>query len=184
MTTSVEVKIVHANPTRLIIAGIILLLLGLMSICSPLASGMAVAVLVGALVLVAGLAQAVHAHGHQHGFARIVGYVGAALSVLCGAIMLLHPMFGLGFLTLLLIAYFLGQGLVTMIWGFKLKPLRGWGWVVSSGVLSLLLGLLFWRQWPVSGAWAIGTLIGVQMLLFGWSALILGLGVKETLRAS
>jgi uncharacterized membrane protein HdeD (DUF308 family) len=88
--------------------------------------------------------------------------------------MLGRPLFGLASLTLVLAAYFLVDGIFEIIAAFQIKPKKGWGWVLFSGIAAFLLGYLIWSQWPLSGGWAIGVLVGVNLLLSGWSMIAFG----------
>ena len=88
--------------------------------------------------------------------------------------MLTNPAQGLEALTTLVIAYFVVDGIFTIVAGFKLKPIPGWGWILTSGISSLVLGGLLWSQWPMSGIYAIGMLIGVRLIFAGWSYVMLG----------
>ena len=94
--------------------------------------------------------------------------------LIAGLLMVAHPMFSLGFLTLLLAAYFFVHGIFEIAMAFQARPMKGWGWALFSGVITALLALLIWRQWPLSGAWAIGLLVGIHILFRGWSMIALG----------
>ena len=52
---------------------------------------------------------------------------------------------------------------------------RGWGWLLASGIVSVVLGWMIWAQWPASGLWVIGLLVGIQLLFTGWSLVMLAL---------
>jgi uncharacterized membrane protein HdeD (DUF308 family) len=60
-----------------------------------------------------------------------------------------------------------------------LERFEGWGWVLLNGVISLILGVGIWRQWPVSGFWVIGLFLGIEMVLSGWSWIMLGLAARS-----
>jgi len=83
---------------------------------------------------------------------------------LTGIAVIGHPLFGLAFLTLLLVGYFVAEGVWKIVVSFRYNTATGWKWLLLSGVLSLILGLLIWRQWPVSGMLAVGVLVGVNLL--------------------
>jgi len=112
----------------------------------------------------------------------ILTFVMGGLTVVAGLLVIAHPLAGLKFLTLLLIAYFVVEGLVQIAHAFSLRPISGWGWTLFSGIVSLLLGIMLWRQWPLSGAWAVGVLIGVRILFTGWSMVALGMAGREVTR--
>jgi len=80
---------------------------------------------------------------------------------------------------MLIAIYFLVDGISEIIAAFKIKPDQGWGWVLFNGIIAVLLGFMIWRQWPVSGAWAIGILVGIHILITGWSMIILGTGARR-----
>jgi len=68
-----------------------------------------------------------------------------------------------------LAVYFAVDGVFQILWAFRLRPIKGWGWALFSGIVSLALGVMIWRQFPVSGVWAVGTLAGIQMVFGGSS---------------
>ena len=93
--------------------------------------------------------------------------------------MIFRPLVGLVTMTMLLALYFLVDGISEIVAAFRIKPDQGWGWVLFNGIIAVLLGLMIWRQWPVSGAWAIGLLVGIHILITGWSMIILGSGARR-----
>ena len=101
------------------------------------------------------------------------------LTVLLGGYMIGNTGVALATVTLFLAAWFVVVGICEIIWSLRLRPLPGWGTTVFSGVISLLLGLMIWRQFPVSGAWAIGVLAGIKLIFSGWWLIIIGRGVKR-----
>ena len=163
--------------------GVLTILLGIFAIGSPLLVGIAVQYFVGAALMVGGFFQILHAlkgNGSGKSFFAILSGI---LSIACGSMMVSKPLFGLGVITLFLIAYFIMDGLTKIIYGFKHRPESGWGWVLFSGIFSLFLGLAIWRQWPVSGAWAIGTLFGINLIVNGWTMIFTGSAVRKSIKA-
>jgi uncharacterized membrane protein HdeD (DUF308 family) len=151
--------------------GIAMLVIGALAVLAPLAAGVAIAALVGALVLASGLVRLGFAlRAGSLGRGVLAGLLGA-LGVACGVLMLAHPILGLAFLTLLMAAYFVVHGVFESVYALRLRPVKGWGWMLFSGITSLVLGALIQLQWPLSGAWAVGVLVGIQ-LWFGGSSLL------------
>jgi uncharacterized membrane protein HdeD (DUF308 family) len=114
-----------------------------------------------------------------------------AMSLILGIIIALagiavigHPILGLAFLTLLLVGYFVAEGVWKIVVSFRYKPATGWKWLLASGVLSLLLGLLIWSQWPVSGMWAVGVLVGVNLFGTGLALVTLASTLNKSLDRS
>ena len=71
-----------------------------------------------------------------------------------------------------------------MIAALRIKPDRGWGWLLFGGIVSLLLGLLIWREFPLSGTWAVGVLVGVKLLFAGLSIVTVGSAVRSAGKAA
>ncbi len=159
--------------------GIILIILGILALGSPLMTGVAVAIMVGSFLLVGGIVQFVYAFKAKSWGAGLLGIFGGVLSVVCGILMIAHPLLGLGFLTLLLAAFFVVGGISKIILSFQVRRAQGWGWILFSGIVGLVLGMMIWSQWPLSGAWAIGTLVGIDILFTGWSTMAIGLAARR-----
>jgi len=167
------------NSGFLIFLGILTVIFGILAVGAPLITGIAVAVMVGFLLLFMGIARIVHALKSRQWGTGIWGTLIGLLAVIAGLMTIFRPMVGLMSLTLFLAAYFLVDGICEIIAAFKIKPDQGWGWVLFNGIIAVLLGAMIWRQWPVSGAWAIGILVGIHILMTGWSMIILGTGARK-----
>lgn len=162
----------------LILLGVLLVIFGMIAIGSPLITGVAVAVTVGVLVLVSGICQLVLAFRARSWGSGILAFALGLLTLIAGGFMLGRPVGTLKFLTLVLAGWFVVSGVFEIIYAFDLRPLRGWGWTLFSGIVALLLGLMIWRQWPLSGALALGVLVGIKILFSGWSAIFLGAAAR------
>jgi len=90
-----------------------------------------------------------------------------------------RPVLGVASLTLVLASLFLIEGILNIVLFFQMRSLRGSSWVLIDGVITLLLGLMIYMQWPSSSAWAIGTLVGVSMILSGIARVSLSLAVRR-----
>ena len=167
------------NSGFLIFLGVLTVIFGLVAIGSPLITGVAVAVFVGFLLLASGVARIVHALKSKQWGTGFWGTVIGLLGVAAGLLMIFRPLVGLVTMTMLLAIYFLVDGISEIIAAVRIKPDQGWGWVLFNGVIAVLLGFMIWRQWPVSGAWAIGLLVGIHILMTGWSMIILGSGARR-----
>ncbi len=167
------------NSGLLIFLGVLTVVFGVMAVGAPLIMGVAVSMFVGFLLLGSGIARIVHALKSRQWGTGFWGTIIGLLGVAAGLLMIFRPLVGLMTLTLLLAIYFLVDGICEIIAAFKIKPDQGWGWVLFNGIIALLLGIMIWRQWPVSGAWAIGVLVGVHILITGWTMIILGTGARR-----
>jgi uncharacterized membrane protein HdeD (DUF308 family) len=159
---------------RLVIFGILMLVFGLLSVAAPLLTGMSISMLVGIIMLMAGMTRMIWAFKAPSIGKGILCFLLGGLTFVAGGLMLARPLFAVMSLTILLVAYFMVDGLSEILSAFEARPARGWGWMLLGGVVSLLLGLMIWRQFPLSGAWAIGVLVGVHLILAGWAMIGLG----------
>ena len=159
----------------LMLLGAGLVFLGLLALGAPLVAGYSMAMLVGMLILAGGLVRTVFAFRAQTWGKGLLTFLLGLLGILCGLVMLAHPLYGLAWLTLILAIWFIVDGITEIALAFQLQPLKGWGWTLFSGIVAVLLGVMIWRQWPLSGEWAIGALVGVKMIFAGWGLVGLGL---------
>ena len=186
--TASPVQEVKSGTGMLIVLGILTAILGFLAMGAPLMTGVAVAVMVGIFVIIGGIARTIFAFKADSWGKGILAFVLGALTLVCGIVMVARPLFGLASLTLVLAAYFLIDGIFEIVTAFKMKPAAGWGWMLFGGIVSAILGFMIWRQWPVSGAWAIGILVGIKLLFVGMEMIFLGsagrTAVKEVERAT
>ena len=94
----------------------------------------------------------------------------------------LHFWLGLVFLTIVLGVFFLMAGIAKVGLSLQVRPLPNWGWVMFSGLTSLILALMILLKLPSSAAWALGLLVGIEMLFAGWSSVMLGIAVRAARR--
>lgn len=167
-------KAVKKDATTLIILGVLTVILGVLAMMSPMVAGMTVAVMVGFLLIIGGIARTIFAFKAQSWGKGILAFVLGVLTLLIGLVMVFRPVLGLTSLTMVLAAYFFIDGFFEIFEAFDLKPLKGWGWMLFGGIVSVLLGFLIWRQWPVSGAWAIGILVGIKLIFAGVAMVAIG----------
>src|SRR5271166_1970409 len=103
----------------------------------------------------------------------------ALLDVVIGLVLILQPLAGVLTLTMVLIAIFIVEGIAGIVVAIEFRQhLRSWGWVLFSGLIDLLLAWLIWQGWPSSGSWAIGLLVGINMLFFGLSLVMTALAAR------
>jgi len=164
---------VVVNINSLIMFGVALIVLGAVAVLAPVFAGSAVVIIIGIVLLVSGIGQFIQGLRVESWGDKMIPLVLGAITGLCGLLVIGHPLLGLGFLTLLLAVFFIVEGIWKIVSSFSYRSSSGWGWVLGSGVLSLLLGLLILNQWPVSGMWAVGLLVGIDLLSSGISMIVL-----------
>jgi uncharacterized membrane protein HdeD (DUF308 family) len=158
----------------MILMGVLMVFIGLLAMAAPLATGIAVAITVGCLVVLGGILQVILGVKAESWGSRIFGIMLGVVALVCGILLIGHPLFSLGYLSLLLAGYFFIDGIFQLVQAWDIKPEQGWASTLFAGLFSMLLGVLIWRQWPVSGAWAVGILVGIKIVLSGWSMIACG----------
>ena len=167
---------IKKNSGTTITMGIILLIMGVLAMGSPVVAGASIVLMVGILLVIGGIGQLIFAFKAGMGlFAIILG----VLTVIMGGYMIANPATALASLTIILAAYLIVSGVSEAMASFKARPANGWVWALFSGILSVLLGVMIWGQYPLSGAWAIGILVGVRLLFSGMSLLTLGMAARS-----
>jgi uncharacterized membrane protein HdeD (DUF308 family) len=175
---------IRKNAGLAIAVGVLMSIVGILAIGSPFVVGLSVSVFAGFMLLIAGIGQLVLAFkAGSFGRGLLSAIVGIVTAVV-GLLMISRPGVGLASLTLFLAAYFLVAGIFEAVGAFQMRPAKGWGWTLFSGILSLLLGLIIWGQFPISGAWAIGMLVGIRLLFSGVALIMLGTGTHEILKGA
>jgi len=158
---------------------VVFILLGMLAIIEPGVAGLAVTILVGWLLIFGGVAHLVAAFGGG-GAGRVIWQVLIGiLYILGGVYFLTHPLLALGTLTLLLAVIILMEAAFEVIAYFRTRREGGSGWLLVNALITLLLGGLIWFHWPSSSVWAIGTLVGVNLLMTGISRLMVGLAARK-----
>jgi len=159
-------------------------MLGFIAVAAPLAAGVAVELFIGLMVLSRGIMQFYYGIKVRHWGRRFGTYMGigslvvAALSVAVGGLLLINPIAGLKFLTLVVSMYLVIAGGFEMLHAIELGTVRGWPFLFLTGFVSVLLGVILWRQWPLSGQWAIGIMVGSSFILTGCSLAMLGIAAR------
>jgi uncharacterized membrane protein HdeD (DUF308 family) len=159
--------------------GIVMMVLGFLAVAEPNVATVAVGIFVGWLFFVGGVFRALSVWRSRQlpGFAWSM--LTAVLAIVLGLILILRPLAGVLTLTMVLVAFFIIEGIASILAAIEHRQhLRSWGWVVFSGIIDLLLAYLIWQGWPSSADWAIGLLVGVNMLFLGLSLVMTALAAR------
>lgn len=163
---------------------VVFIILGMLAIIEPGVAGLAITLLVGWLLIFGGGAHFIAAFSGG-GAGRVIWQVLIGIVYVVGGVyFLMHPLLGLGTLTLMLGLIITAEAVFEIIAYFRMRGQSGSGWMLMNAVITLLLGALIWFHWPSSSAWAIGTLVGVNLLMTGFSRLMLGLAARKLASAA
>lgn len=169
---------------RLTLFGILTIIVGVLAMAAPGVTGLSITILVGSLMLVAGIFRLIWAFRAESFGQGLFKFLIGGITLVAGILVLANPILGLTTLTLLLAAYFVVDGIFEILGAFQVKPATGWGWLLFGGIVSLLLGVMIWRQYPLSGVWAIGILVGVKLLMAGLGMVMLGTTARSLGKAA
>jgi uncharacterized membrane protein HdeD (DUF308 family) len=159
--------------------GIILLVLGTLAVLVPLVATFAVETLIGILFLIGGIMLIVNGitWRKKHTFVTeiLMGVIYGAV----GLLLLVYPLQGVLTLGLLLTAFFFASGIVKIVHAFRVRPASNWGWVLFSGILSVLLGIMMFAVLPLTAFWAPGLIVGIDLIFTGWSLMMVSWAVRR-----
>ncbi|SRR6056297_1566276 len=175
-----EFKIPKGN--WLLLTGSAFVLLGIGAILSPAIAGSAVVYVIGSFLLIIGLVQVLAGWKESSLKRRVLQLIQGAIVGIAGIAVLAHPFYGLAALSLVLAMFFVIDGCWKIAASFSYRPAAGWLALLASGVVAVLLGAMIWSQWPVSGVWAVGVLVGVDLLATGLALITLALTWKRAVR--
>ncbi|HEX7970447.1 MAG TPA: HdeD family acid-resistance protein [Stellaceae bacterium] len=165
-----------------LVEGIILVLLGLGAIIVPPIAGLAATIFLGWLFLIGGVVGLVATLGARQAPGFWWSLLSAVVAVVAGGVLLWNPLQGLVTLTYVLIAYFIADGVLTIILGIAhRRELSGrWEWLVFNGVVDLILAALILSGLPGAFAWALGLLVGIDLVFGGASLIAMALAARQS----
>jgi len=167
-----------------IVWGILMFICGLIAIATPLISSIGIVILLAWVILFAGLSHLVFAFQSRGVGSVLWQILLAILYVVAGIYLLIHPLLGVVSLTLVLAVFLALEGIVEIALYFGLRGAQHSGWVLVDGIITLILGILIWRQWPSSSVWVIGTLIGISLIFSGISRIMLSAAARRAAPAT
>jgi uncharacterized membrane protein HdeD (DUF308 family) len=177
MAQNSPVEMVKRGSTVSVLWGVLLIVFGMVAIGSPFLAAMAVNVVVAWLLILAGVVHLMLAF-RAHGAGSVIWKALVGIAYLCfGGYLIVHPVIGVASLTLLLATLFLVEGVLDIVLYVKMRPIHGSIWVLIDGIVTLLLGGMIYMQWPSSSGWAIGTLVGISMIISGVARVMMSLAV-------
>jgi len=164
---------IHEHWGLFLAEGIILVILGIAAILLPPIATLAFEILIGWLFLISGIVGLITTFWMRNAPGFWWSLVSALVAIAAGVVLLLWPISGAISLTLVLIVFFVIEGVASIMYAIDHRAqLTGrWGWMLASGIVDLLLAGIILAGLPGTAAWALGLLVGINML-FGGTAMI------------
>ena len=177
---------IHRHWGLFLFEGIVLIVLGTLALLVPEVASVAATVVFGWILLISGVVGLVATFRAQGSPGFAWSLLSAILGIAAGVILLAMPVQGALTLTAVLIAFLLVEGVATVL--FALDHRKGssgrWSWVMASGILDLGLGIILLAGLPGTAVWALGLLIGINMIFGGWSLVWMALHARSEVMAT
>ena len=172
---------VRANWGWLMFMGVALTLLGVIGVYMAAVLTVVSVVWFGALAIAGGVLTLVDAFRAEGWKAKAWEILIALAYIAAGIVMIMYPGASAAWFTVFIAAFLLSTGIFRIIIGFQVRgSAQGWGWTVISGVISILLAIMIFAQWPLSGLWVIGMFIAIEMIMQGSSMISIAMAAKAS----
>jgi uncharacterized membrane protein HdeD (DUF308 family) len=167
----------------LLVLGIVFIILGTIGLGMLFSLTIVSVLFFGVLMLIGGGVQFVDAFKCKGWKGAVWHVLMAILYVLGGIVVIIDPVLASVVITLILAGTITGAGIVRLIIALQHRDSKGWGWALVSGIISIILGIMIFARWPVSGLWIIGLFVAIEMIINGWSYIFLALAAKNAGRS-
>jgi uncharacterized membrane protein HdeD (DUF308 family) len=151
----------------LLVLGVVEIAAGCIAIAVPVVASLAAVAVFGAVLLVTGILQLIHAF-QVRAWPRSAWYgLGGVLYAIAGVLVVAYPLGGALTLAVLIAVLFFADGTLRVAFGVMVRPIPGWGWLVAAGICSIVVGVVLLLGWPATALWATGLLLGVNLIVTG-----------------
>jgi uncharacterized membrane protein HdeD (DUF308 family) len=161
--------------------GVVMVILGVLAVVWPAVATLAVDIYIGWLFLISGTVGLVAMFSARDVPAFFWTLLTAALAMAVGVLLIWKPAAGVESLTIVLTAFFIAEGVFQIAGSFAYRDAMpgSWGWMLASGISDLILAGLFIVYWPVSAAWALGLLVGVNLITSGVAIVVTAIEARN-----
>ncbi|HSD91721.1 MAG TPA: HdeD family acid-resistance protein [Methyloceanibacter sp.] len=163
-----------------LLQGILMVAAGVLALIYPLLASVAMVYLLAWILIVSGLLQAIGLIGARdvpHYWLQLISVV---LAIVIGVLLLNQPESGLLVMTVLLIVFFMVEGISKIIFALTIRPFPNWGWVLASGLVGIVLAVYLWANMPVASEWVLGILLGIMLVSEGAALAYLAWQVRNS----
>lgn len=159
--------------------GVGLLLLASFAFINVIAATMASVVTIGVLMIIGAVGQIVHAFQVKRWGGFFAWLLAGLLYGVAGIMVFKNPVLAAATLTLLLACALIASGIMRLVLSIRLRKREGWGWMLVSGVITILAGMIFVAGWPVNTLWLLGTVLAIDLAFQGATSIAFGLALKS-----
>ena len=166
-----------------IIIGILALLLGIIAIIYPAVIGKISVVVIGVFLVIGGLLRLTFSVVSFSMGSLIMRFLYGLLMIIAGIWIIMNPDMGLEALTLIMAIYFIVDGITGLVYSFSLMPIGGGIYLLISGIVGIVLGILIFYRWPESSNYALGIYLGIKLIIDGLTLSLTAYSVRKTAKA-
>ncbi|MZR29173.1 HdeD family acid-resistance protein [Sneathiella litorea] len=160
--------------------GLLVSLLGATAILVPQVATLAIDLFIGWIFIFGGIVRTLTLLRSRSLPGTLWSLLASVLAVVLGLLLVFKPTEGVLTLTMIMVAFFIIQGFFSILLALQFRAhIRSWAWTLVSGVVDLFLAYLIWRGWPDTASWAIGLLVGINMLFAGMALIFTALAVRN-----
>lgn len=163
----------------LFVGGLVYALLGVLAIAQPIIASFGASIVLGSILLVSGIVQLVQAFQLSRADGRVSRFLLALASMVAGGIILYYPGVGMAAIVMTLSFYFFMSAFAKWTLASEVRPHQGWGWLTFSAFVSFLAGVVLVLTYPASALIAPGTLLGIELVMFGVSLIGFSLSLRS-----
>ena len=169
-----------------LIQGLVMAILGLFAVAAPVIATLAVDIYAGWLFLISGIVGIVTLFTRQNISSFLWTLIAAALALVVGVLLIWRPAAGVLSLTLLLVGFFIAEGVVQILAAFKYRSAieNAWTWMLFSGIVDLVLAAIILMGWPRTATWTLGLLVGINLFMSGLALVMTSLACRSLTEAS
>lgn len=180
-TTIQKGAIKSSNPV--IIIGLLAMLLGIIAVIYPTVIGKISVVVIGVFLVIGGMLRLTFSIVSFSMGSIIMRFLYGLLMIIAGIWILMNPDMGLEALTLIMAIYFIIDGITGLVYSFSLMPIGGGVYLLISGIVGIVLGILIFSRWPESSNYALGIYLGIKLIIDGVSLSLTGYSVRKFSKA-
>lgn len=172
-------KLLQSNWGWILGLGILFMLLGCIGLGMAVGLTLVSMLFFGVLMMIAGFSHMIDVIRHKHWKGMIWHAFIAVLYIIGGIIVFDDPVLASKILTAMLAGVLIVIGLTRIIMALSLRQETGWGWLLLAGIAALILGFLIFIQWPFSALWVIGMFIAIELIVTGWTYILIAFSMKK-----
>ena len=169
----------RAKSGWIVALGVIYVIAGLIALGSVVVATVVSVLVVGIMMLIAGVAEVINAFQVKSWGRFVLWLVLGALYIVAGFVTFENPLLAAAILTLILGVALVGSGIMRIVLAFNMREGMPWVWIALSGVVTLIVGLIILAHWPISSLFVLGLFLGIDLIFAGAGWISLGLGLRS-----